>query len=125
MMHEVWLTPDTARDCAGCKGILQEMEEQRSHSARVYRIFCQYERQEYVLVTTSKEVSLGLNLFSEWARNYLCWFLEEEFKNTDYPSEVLLALAPQGTPVAKGNKLFVTRTADRDGKIFFHLSPAH
>lgn len=120
-MYELHL--DSAATDKAWLRLLAEVKDLRNQSARVYRTFCTYLKQDYVLVTTSKDTCLALGSLSEWGRNYLCHMFEEVFVNERGCTELLFSMSTEDGDTYK-DRIFVTRTVGGDDKIVFHLSPA-
>ena len=118
-MRKVYLWLPENRSPSG--DVVKNELEALEGSAKVFRTYCKEEvrTRNYILMTSSKDVHLGIGLLSESGLLEFCRLLWHEYKAAK-GAPFILFVEQKG-----GGGLLVTRSTDSDlGSETYHLSPA-
>jgi|SRR3989344_2816729 len=118
-MREVRLwQPENAPKPAYFRYLQEELNEIEG-KVKIYCTRCEASGMgSYILMTSSKDVHLGIGSLSKYGQFWFCHLLEEEFRTSNGAPFVLFI------EQKSGGGLLVTRSTDADGKEIYHLSPA-
>jgi hypothetical protein len=126
-MHERHLTTDEhTDDCPECSALLDELRSLSKKGARVYSLFAEVRDYRYKLVTTSKDLFLGLGRLSQRARNHLCDRICSALNSQPGPIVYELpSITDEGASRSNRSLLVsLSNRPDDDEAYVLHLSPA-
>lgn len=120
-MFEVYLQlPEDGSPSPHLAVVVKETERLETQKVKIFRIYCRVGEIQCILTTTSKDIYLGLGMFSSEAQNSLCILLEENFHEQGC-DELLLFRDKE----KKRGGMLVSRSVLADSCLKYTLSPAH